>query len=51
LGKYEVKNGLAKFQAVSDKHTYKKNDVVRVLIPEGNMEEKKFITGLYSVGE
>lgn len=51
---YIVSNGSLQFEAVvdaalgsSDAPKYKKNDSVRVLIPNGNYQETKYITGLH----
>lgn len=51
---YMVSNGSLQFEAVvdaplgsKDAPKYKKNDSVRVLIPNGNYQETKYITGLH----
>lgn len=44
-GQYLVSDGSTNFLAYSEKDDYKKNDSVRVLIPQGNKSESKYIIG------
>ena len=44
-GKYLVSDGSIKFYAYTETETYKKNDNVRVSIPNGDFSETKYIEG------
>ena len=49
-GQYLVSDGATIFLAYSEKDSYKKNDSVRVLIPQGNKSENKYIIGKAILG-
>ena len=44
-GQYLVNDGSVNFLAYSEKDDYKQNDSVRVLVPQGNKSESKYIIG------
>jgi hypothetical protein len=45
-GHYTVNNGSTKYEAYTDKGTYKVDDYVRVSIPNGDYSGEKYIEGL-----
>lgn len=48
---YKVNDGSITFEAYGEANTYDINDIVRVNVPEGKMENDKFITGKWITRE